>query len=233
MEVVFLLEQKTKTKGKRFYYAIMSVLLVACASTAAVAFFSSNVGDDTNYSQLPEVIGSPFPRELPALVPNDDVSDPASSTITKKKPIVDKKKVSYPKTMVAPVFGSVLLEFAQDKMVFSNTMQRWGVHTGVDIAANIGTAVKAVAAGTVEAVISDPRFGRTVIIDHGGNVRSLYSNLAETVQVTTGQNVKQGAVVGTVGDTAKIESLDKSHLHFEVQEKHMPVNPALKILFKN
>ena len=239
-EVVVLQEQKSKIKGKRFYYAIMSLLLVACASTAAVAWFSSSVGDDYNYSQIPQVIESPdtlVPDNVPDVIPNEDPkTNPASSSITSKKPsaesTIKSTKTYYPK-MNAPVFGEITLPFAMDKMVFSKTMQDWRAHSGVDIAAELGAGVKAVADGVVEAVISDPRFGRTVIINHGGNVRSIYSNLAANVPVTTGQKVKQNSVIGSVGDTAQIESMDKTHLHFEVSEKRLPVNPVLHITFKN
>ena len=238
------MEQKPNFKGKRFYYAIMSLLLVACASTAAVAWFSSSSGQDNYINQIPQTIETPNAVMPDVVIPETNLStdekkvNPASSSITTKKPsgkVTDNQnidRVVYPK-MSAPVFGEISLPFAMDKMVFSKTMQDWRAHSGVDIAAELGSGVKAVADGVIEAVINDPRFGRTVIINHGGNVRSVYSNLANNVPVTTGQKVKQNAIIGTIGDSAQIESMDKTHLHFEVTEKNLPVNPVLHMSFKS
>lgn len=126
---------------------------------------------------------------------------------------------------IAPVSGGVTFEYAQDKLVYSKTLEEWITHSGVDLAADRGTPVKAVADGVVTEVISDPRFGYTVIIEHANGLKTVYSNLASDDMVVPNQKVKSGDVVGAVGNTANFEVSEQPHLHFEVLKNNEPVNP--------
>lgn len=224
--------------GKSFYYVVMLLLLVACASTAAVAWFSSSVSENTypdNNSQVqnPE-LGLQDPYGDEALQGNEK-DDPASSSISSKKPNLatpkPKPKPTIPK-MTAPVFGNVSLAYAMDKPVFSKTFQDWRTHSGVDITAELGDAVKAVADGEVEKVSNDPRFGQIVVVNHGNNVRSIYCNLASNVPVKVGQKVKQNDVIGSVGDTAAFENVEETHLHFEITKDGKNIDPTTRITLK-
>lgn len=127
---------------------------------------------------------------------------------------------------IVPVFGETILEFAQDKLVYSKTLEEWRAHSGVDIAADRGTAVKAVTNGVVSDVKNDPRLGITVIIDHQNGIKSVYSNLASDNMVYPNLKVSQGEVIGSVGNTAYFESVEQSHLHFEVWKNNAPVDPS-------
>jgi hypothetical protein len=102
----------------------------------------------------------------------------------------------------------------------------WGFHHGIDMAAVKGTIVKAVRAGTITEACFQTGYGNTVVVQHTENIKTRYAHL-HTVRVTAGQKIKQGAVVGTVGETGFIrkKGKDGSHLHFEVYEKGKRVNP--------
>jgi len=130
------------------------------------------------------------------------------------------------KTLALPAFGKSILEFATDKMVYSKTLEQWRTHSGIDIASDRGTAVKAAADGIVADVKNDPRFGVMVIIDHQNGLKTVYANLAEENIVNPNQLIKQGDVIGSIGDTASLESADPPHLHFEVLKDDKPVDPA-------
>ncbi|HHV59644.1 MAG TPA: M23 family metallopeptidase [Clostridiaceae bacterium] len=125
-----------------------------------------------------------------------------------------------------PVYGTVLTSFAMDKLVYSKTLEEWRTHSGVDIAASRGTAVKAVADGVVSDIKNDPRYGVTIIIDHENGWKTLYANLASGDVVLPNQKVGKGDIIGSVGSTAAFESMDPSHLHFEVLKDNEPVDPA-------
>ena len=124
-----------------------------------------------------------------------------------------------------PVIGDITLEYAKDKLVYSKTLEEWRTHAGVDIAADRGTPVKAVADGVISDVRNDSYYGITVVVDHGNGIESLYRNLASDETVTVNQKVKQGEVIGSVGNTAMDESAEQPHLHLEVLEKDVSVNP--------
>lgn len=130
------------------------------------------------------------------------------------------------KTLALPVFGETILEFATDKMVYSKTLEQWRTHSGIDIASDRGTAVKAAADGIIADVKNDPRFGVTIIIDHQNGFKTVYANLADGSIVNPNQLIKQGDIIGSVGNTASLESADPPHLHFEVLKDDIPVDPT-------
>lgn len=124
-----------------------------------------------------------------------------------------------------PVVGKISFDYAQDKLAFSKTLDEWTTHSGVDIAADRGTQVKAVADGVISEIKNDPRLGVLVIISHQSGIKTVYANLASDNMVATNQIVKQGDVIGSVGNSAMFESAEQSHLHFEVLKNNIPINP--------
>lgn len=102
----------------------------------------------------------------------------------------------------------------------------WGFHHGIDMAAVKGTIVKAVRAGTVTEACFQTGYGNTVVVQHTQNIKTRYAHL-HAIRVGAGQKIKQGTIVGTVGETGFIrkKGKDGSHLHFEVYENGKRVNP--------
>jgi murein DD-endopeptidase MepM/ murein hydrolase activator NlpD len=97
------------------------------------------------------------------------------------------------------------------------------MHTGVDYAVGTGFPIKAAGPGIV--VWAGPRggYGNAVIIDHRNGLATLYAHQSR-VNVTLGQKVTAGQVVGFVGQTGMATG---PHLHFEVRELGAPVDPLL------
>ena len=98
---------------------------------------------------------------------------------------------------------------------------------GVDIKADKTTVVKAAEAGTIKSIKNDPRYGLTVVIDHGNGYESIYANLLTSEFVVENEKVKKGQSIGTVGNTAVFEVADEPHLHFEIQKDSIQVDPNL------
>ena len=129
-------------------------------------------------------------------------------------------------SFVSPVVGEVTKHHSLDTPVFSNTLNEWRVHTGVDIATEEGADVCASASGKVTRVYSDALLGKTVEITHEGGIVSIYSNLATaSITVSEGDEVKSGAVIAKVGDTSLSELADEAHLHFGIKVNGVSVNP--------
>ena len=97
-------------------------------------------------------------------------------------------------------------------------------HKGIDIAAASGTPVMAPIAGRV-ALVDDGMFytGKTVMLDHGLGVTSVYAHLQD-IHVQLGQQMAQGQVMGTVGQTGRATG---PHLHFGVSWGREALDPAL------
>lgn len=118
-------------------------------------------------------------------------------------------------TYISPVSGSVIKWHSDDVPVFSETLGAWKIHTGIDVMTDDGAEVFSAADGVVSRVYSSPMLGNTVEITHSDGSKTLYSNLSDTGLVPNGTEVKQGARIGTVGDSAISELADEAHLHFE------------------
>lgn len=97
----------------------------------------------------------------------------------------------------------------------------YGIHTGVDFAADNGAPVRAARAGTVLNSGWDSSYGNWVEIDHGGEIKSRYAHLS-SISVVEGQWVAMGQVIGRVGSTGYSTG---PHLHFEILRDNHPINP--------
>ncbi len=93
-------------------------------------------------------------------------------------------------------------------------------HGGIDIGAPRGTPIRAAADGTAYPY-SGPSYGNYVIVIHGGGVSTLYAHAQKTM-VAAGQTVSRGDTIALVGSTGDSTG---PHLHFEVRENGVRVNP--------
>ena len=159
------------------------------------------------------------------------VKENKASTETNSKPEKKEEKKEEIK-FEAPLKGEIIREFAKDSLVFSNTLQEWVTHNGIDIKADKTSVVKAAANGTVSAIKNDPRYGLTVIIEHDNGYKTVYSNLLTAEFVVKGEKVVLGQTIGTVGNSASFEVADEYHLHFEIIKDNEYVNPTTHINFK-
>ena len=132
-------------------------------------------------------------------------------------------------TFVKPVEGEIVREYAKDNLIYSNTLQEWTTHTGIDIKADKTTVVKAAEEGTVKSIKNDPRYGLTIVIEHDDQYQTIYSNLLTSEFVVEGEKVEKGQAIGTVGNTAVFEIADEPHLHFEIWKDSLPVDPTTLI----
>lgn len=130
-----------------------------------------------------------------------------------------------PAALVRPVAGTLETPFSVDELIYSRTMADWRIHTGADYSAPLGTKVIAAADGIVSAIYDDVMLGTTVVIDHGGSLSGIYSNLAALPAVSVGDRVKLGDTIGSVGCTSMAEAADICHLHFEMTLNGERVDP--------
>ncbi len=117
-----------------------------------------------------------------------------------------------------PVEGRLMSAFGSRMDPFSG---EGAMHTGVDISASAGTAVRATADGLVSFAGWSGGYGRLIVVDHGNGVETYYAHLSR-IAVVEGQEVRRGEQVGAVGTTGRSTA---PHLHYEVRVGGAPMNP--------
>ena len=203
--------------GKGYYIA-----LVLCAVAIGLTGFLyyRNAGDTNDTLKDPAgTVGATQNNDVQAVATQpgeNNNQEPVNTTPPSQKP---------PKTKM-PMAGNTVAEYSMDALCYNQTTRDWRVHDGMDIAAEAGTQVCAAADGTVYTVYADETMGMTVVIRHDGGYTTKYASLSEDVPVKAGQQVSAGQVIGTVGNTALLESAIGDHLHFSVTCDGKPVDPA-------
>ena len=174
----------------------------------------------------------------PEIIKNENRNESVNKTKKEELPKEKKQEINQEKEKVevvpefdAPIKGEIIREFANNSLVFSNTLQEWITHNGIDIKADKTSVIKSAAKGTVSAIKNDPRYGLTVIINHDGGYQTIYSNLLTAEFVVKGEKVEIGQSIGTVGNSAAFEIADDEHLHFELLKDNEYLDPTTLINF--
>lgn len=206
---------KKRFAGRGYYIA-----LIACIAAVGISGYvflntvrSSAVETAGVVSTTPRETEESAPQQSQSAVKTDDMGDSYEETAARDTAVM------------WPLEGEVAAVFSRDTLTYSQTMQDWRTHEGLDLIAAQGAPVHAVEAGKVTAVYEDDYLGSVVVISHPGDVSTLYANLTQTPAVAVGDNVAAGVVLGQVGDTALLETAEADHLHFEVFRDGDPVDP--------
>jgi len=117
-----------------------------------------------------------------------------------------------------PVRGPVNSDYGRRLSPWTSSAE---FHSGMDIGAPVGTEVHAPAPGKVVFAGRHPEYGIAVIIEHGGDTKSLYGHLSR-LNVSVDQNVERGQVIARTGNTGRSSG---PHLHYEIQVNGQPVSP--------
>ena len=121
---------------------------------------------------------------------------------------------------VLPLTNEVCRSFSTGDLVFSETMQDWRVHNGVDFVGKEGDTVKAAATGRVSAIYEDVLWGDVIEIDHGYGITSRYGGVSAR-SIAVGDTVAVGDPIGVL-TTVPCEAADGPHLHLEVLSGEQP-----------
>lgn len=94
-------------------------------------------------------------------------------------------------------------------------------HPGLDLAGKEGAPVRAAGAGAVTVAEFDSTYGNVVVINHGAGVESLYGH-NQRLLVRVGDRVEAGDTIASLGSTGRSSA---PHVHFELLQNGIPVNP--------
>jgi len=116
---------------------------------------------------------------------------------------------------IPPVSGKVMAGFGK------SGGDQASLHNGIDVASALGIPVVAPYQGVITYVGEDPQLGRVVKLDFGNGWTGVLGNFGD-INVTEGQKVETGQVIGTVGLSAPLK---KTWLHIELRKDGVPVDP--------
>lgn len=154
---------------------------------------------------------NPYAEDMDRILAEKKRKAKAAAVVSSLNPQLD---------FIQPVQGVMTGSYGR-RRVFNGQPRR--PHSGMDIAAPTGTEVKVAADGKV--IESGDFFfsGNMIYVDHGKGLISLYAHLDE-IDVTVGQSVKQGEVIGKVGATGRVTG---PHLHWSIGLNGTWIDPAL------
>ncbi len=213
--------QNNKSKGFRSFVKEKGyyIVLLLCAVAVGTSGYFLLTADKT-----PAEPAAATQTEA-TTVRRDAPTRPAANAVATQG--VEPTEPTSPKRLVTvrPIGGESVNSFAADHLAYNVTTRDWRTHEGVDYRCEAGQSVTAAADGTVYSVYEDQSYGMTVVLQHADGYTTHYANLSKDVSVSVGDSVKAGQVIGTVGDTACVETALEPHLHFAVYKNSVPVDP--------
>jgi len=142
---------------------------------------------------------------------------------------VSTKPVSYTSPMEN---ASVIKDFSNKELQYNDTLKQWEIHKALDITSDTNNNVFTIASGTVTNVYTNYLEGGVIEISHDNGIKSVYKSL-EDISVKNGDYVNAGDVIGSISNSMARELNTGAHLHFEMFENNLSVNPNNYIDFSN
>ena len=127
-------------------------------------------------------------------------------------------------TLALPVVGDVLLDYSMDKAVYHATMQQYHYNPALVIAAQEGQTITAAADGIVTAVYQDAQTGNTISFDLGNGYELTYGQLSD-INLSVGDRVAAGDVVGKVAKPTIYYSEEGTNIYYKLTKDGVPVDP--------
>ena len=151
---------------------------------------------------------------------------PTETTTEKETEAVTTTAVSVlaSQTYIRPHDGEIIRIYSPGVPIYSETMNDWRTHDGIDIAVKEGDEVVSVGKGKVSRVVVDSSYGYTVEVDYGA-FTARYCGLKQGECVGIGQSLEKGDSIGVV-DAVPCEAAEGPHLHFETLVDGMQKNPS-------
>ncbi len=129
-------------------------------------------------------------------------------------------------TFVVPMKNATInKDYSASELQYNDTLKQWEIHKAIDFLATDDLNVYAVSDGTVSNVYTNYLEGTVVEISHSNGLISVYKSLNNDVQVSIGEKVSGGSVIGTVAESMAQELQTGAHLHFEMIKNGIKVNP--------
>ena len=213
--------------AQKGFYLVMALCLVAVGATAWGVFGNSGLTglEDPSVSSEPIVVdwdtSKPVENPVSDVPVESSAPQESSSEPEESEPVESTASTVY----MYPSGNEVMNAFSGETLVYSQTLEDWRVHDGIDLHAEAGSEVKAIADGTVLSCTDDPLWGKVLEIDHGNGLVACYRGLASNNALAEGDAVQIGQVIGAVG-SIPCEVAEAPHLHLTITRDGETVDPT-------
>ena len=216
-------------KKSTLYLSVVCLCAVACTFTFVAVNTSKNnqkrrevIKANEQISQQVLKNNEETAKNTEEINPENKVSEEVSNEIISAN--VEEKE--FVREVYPPIYGGeTITPYTDSVLVFNETYDDYRTHNGIDIKAKENTPVMAVKKGIIIKNEYDFEDGYTVEIEHDDGVVSVYKNLESDKIVNVGQVVTAGETIGMVGRSAVSEGHLEPHLHFEIKEDNVEINP--------
>ncbi len=202
----------SRLDGEKKFYLFTAI---GCAAVLIAIIVIAIAVSSGGKVENPEVLNDPPVVEIP----KEDVALPD------KTPSVDEPVVVVPQGMISPIES---VNVSNDFGFYHNqTLNNYYEHQGVDFVATAGTEVKVAQEGTIESIYKDDLLlGTEITVDHGNGLKTVYRFVTEKEGLKVGAKVERGEVIATVAEASGNEYKEGAHLHFEILENGVSVDPT-------
>lgn len=223
-----LFQKMKNTKVSRATIVTTVMLIAALVIIISVTVVSNRSKQKEETPDVPETPSVNEPTDNPEPETSDQPEAPEDPEPEKPdtdtgSTVVESKLPSF----ILPVSGSLAKSHDPKLQVYSNTMNDYRTHVGVDLTTAENAPVYAAADGTVSRIWKDDWMGYCIAVKHSGNCYTIYQNLSETLPdgIKEGSAVRSGQLIASVGDSASMEIAEEPHLHFEMTVNDLSVDP--------
>lgn len=121
--------------------------------------------------------------------------------------------------------SKIIREYSEKEPSYSETLNVWEVHKGIDVSTKKDQEVKSLMDGTVLDVYKDDEYGMSVKIQSEDDTIVVYSNLSEDIKVKKNDKITEGQCIGLAGNTTTVESKEDQHIHVEAFKGEESIDP--------
>ena len=224
------------------YIAICCFALIV----AAISYFGNKPKENPDNGQTQNIANNEIPMpqaedfydDFDAADVSDIVTIEESETViitptpAPPKPIDDTNEIAVAKNVIIedykfimPVEGNVICSFSEGKLIYNEILKDWRTHNGIDIACDKDAAIYASAGGCVSDIYTNS-MGKNVRIDHQNGYSTIYSNLSDTIEITVGDTIEAGGLIGKIGNSSLGDFTNEPHLHFEIIQNGQYIDPT-------
>lgn len=204
-------EKRTNKRKVLVRYLILAACILLIATATVLTICAAN-----NWFK-PSVSDSIDKGDDSTVVPPDDSKDDNKD---------DENKPTSADTSWASPVATVNVITPYDFIEDVTLKNQWHFHTGIDFAAEAGTAVACCYDGVIESIVTgDELEGNKITVSHANGVKTTYSFIDVADTLKEGDTVKKGTTLGTVSEPTGKECMLQAHLHFEVHENGKTADP--------